>query len=422
MKKYLSVLLAVLMLLPITSCTTSENTPDDESADAVSTTESEQPEETAPETEPAPPPAPEEVFDFVIDKDPNEEFTILTISDPQMLAYWWIRNTNSGEKKNFEYTMTELIKVVEPDFILCTGDFTGEGDLDLISRFGEYVDALGIPWATVFGNHDHEYADETALETIINMFTVEFENCLFSAGDREMGVGNYTIGIRENGEFVEGIFMLDSHKNQIYTDENGNEFTAEASISELQQQWYREKVELMKRLGCSESIMVTHQPLVGHQMAFYAAIENFDTYYSLLTSPECAKTGVGWKEEYADTSFGITPIGCANPSGYGHIHPDDGMHDLLKELGHTKNTICGHCHENNASVVYEGIRYTHGLKTSLTQSSLWMYDFGLNGGTVFKISTEGVTDVYHEYIPIGDTFKRANCINQVSKAPFDPEY
>ena len=40
-----------------------------------------------------------------------------------------------------------------------------------------------------------------------------------------------------------------------------------------------------------------------------------------------------------------------------------GFFDKCRELGSTKYIFCGHDHENNASVWYEGITMTYGLKT-----------------------------------------------------------
>ncbi|MBO5649780.1 MAG: metallophosphoesterase, partial [Clostridia bacterium] len=290
-------------------------------------------------------------------------------------------------------------------------------------KLGEYMDSLGLLWATVWGNHDHTYETlpfyGTPLAKMEELFTNKFENCLFLAGDPAMGSGNFTIGICENGKFVEAIFMMDSHTTQTYYDDAGNPFVAEASLNDAQKQWYRDKVNLMKQLGCKESIVVTHQPLSGHNSAMKAAVEDLNAYNSLLT-PDSALKGVGWKEEYKDTSFGVLVTTCAADT-FGHIHPEDGMHAMFKEFDHTKHAICGHCHENNMSVLYDGVRYTHGLKTGGGANSCWTYDFGLNGGTVFTVGSSGVKDMHHEYVPLPDYFKKENCHGQHIRAPFDSE-
>ncbi|MBO5649781.1 MAG: metallophosphoesterase [Clostridia bacterium] len=363
-------------------------------------------------------------FDFVLEKRPDRDYVILVLSDTQMLAWWW-SNEASPERNSLRYTIEELINNTDPDLILCTGDITADGREEVFRDFGVYMDSLEIPWATVWGNHDHTYRIfpdyGMSLADMEALYTNGFKNCLFCAGDPAMGSGNFTIGICEGERFVEAIFMMDSHTVQAYTDADGHEFMSEASINDAQQAWYRERVEAMRQLGCLDSTIVTHQPLTGHAMAFRAALADLDTYTSQLR-PDSAKYGVGWREEYKDTSFGIFRVKC-DCAGLvcGHIHPDDGMHDLLRTLGHTKNAVCGHCHENNMSVLFEGIRYTHGLKTGGGANSYWNFDFGQNGGTVIRVASDGVTDLYHEYVPYPDFFEKSQCHGKV-RAPFDPEY
>ena len=360
-----------------------------------------------------------EAFDFVVEKDPDEDFNILVLSDPQVLAEWWVNWETSPEVRLLTDTITYLIITTDPDLILITGDFTACGEEYAFIELGKYIDSLDIPWATVWGNHDHTYETypefSTPLDEMARLFEEEFENCLFKANDGEMGNGNFTIGIKEDGRFVEAIFMMDTHTKQTYEDENG-EFIAEASLNDAQKAWYQEKVELMKRIGCNESILIGHQPLSGHNQAMRAAIGDLDSYYYLLT-PDSALEGVGWKDEYRDSSFGILALGCAADS-FGHIHPEDGMHELMKELDHTKYVLAGHCHENNTSILYDGIRYTHGLKTGGCAVSRWNYDFNMNGGTVITIGSSGVSDFYHKYFAYPDYFDRDQCHSSFS-APFN---
>ena len=339
MKKVIAFMLAAFMVLGMMSCA-DPNT--DNETDSLKDSETQT--ETEADTEEAVieyPFDPSEAFDFILEKERGEDFVILTISDPQMLEGWWM-NEESVEGNSLRYTMEELIENTDPDLILCTGDFTADGREEIFRELGKYVDSFGIPWATVWGNHDHTYKQLSfyamPLDQMEALYTTGFENCLFKAGASEMGSGNYTIGICENGKFVEAIFMMDTHQTQKYHDDAGNAFEAEASLNDAQKQWYRDKVNLMKQLGCNESILVTHQPLTGHNTAMKAAVEDLNAYNSLLT-PDSALKGVGWKEEYKDTSFGVLVTTCAGEVS-GHIHPEDGMHALFKELDHTKNAIC----------------------------------------------------------------------------------
>ena len=360
-------------------------------------------------------------FDFIVEKDPEKDFVLLVLSDPQVLTEWWSERETAPETRLLTDTVEDLVDITAPDLIVITGDFTACGEEAAFRGLGHYIDSLGIPWTTVWGNHDHTYEQypdyAMSLEAMETLFSTEFKNVLFKAGDPALGSGNFTIGIRERGKFVEAIVMMDTHGMQAYTLPDGSQVTVESSPNEAQKQWYRDKIQAMKQLGCHESIVVTHQPLTAHKAALQAAIEDLDNYYALLT-PDSTVWGEGWQKEYEESSFGIFQKGCTSDD-LGHIQPDDGMHELFKELGHTKNVISGHCHENNASVLYDGIRYTHGLKTGGCAVSYWNYDFNQNGGTVVELRSTGVRYVYHEYVPYPKYFQRGDCHGGIH-APFDP--
>ena len=70
------------------------------------------------------------------------------------------------------------------------------------------------------------------------------------------------------------------------------------------------------------------------------------------------------------------------------------MFDAIKKGGTTKTVLAGHCHVNNFFIKYEGVRIGFTLKTGPGCS--WRPY--LNGGTVIKIDSNGVRELYHEYV------------------------
>lgn len=66
---------------------------------------------------------------------------------------------------------------------------------------------------------------------------------------------------------------------------------------------------------------------------------------------------------------------------------NSGFVDKCKELGSTKYIFCGHVHENNASITYDGITYTYGLKTGPSPVP-WNYAEE-TGGTLITITGKG---------------------------------
>ena len=79
-----------------------------------------------------------------------------------------------------------------------------------------------------------------------------------------------------------------------------------------------------------------------------------------------------------------------------------GFFDKCKELGSTKYLFCGHDHENNASITYEGITMTYGLKTG---PSPVPWNFAKEtGGTLITISGSGANQAVDiEHIVMNDS-------------------
>ncbi|MBQ2736218.1 MAG: hypothetical protein IJF26_02155 [Clostridia bacterium] len=67
---------------------------------------------------------------------------------------------------------------------------------------------------------------------------------------------------------------------------------------------------------------------------------------------------------------------------------------LKTELGSTKTIVAGHDHVNCSCIKYKGVRFTYSLKTGM--SAYWRPE--MNGGTVFTVTSDGVTTVKHEFV------------------------
>ena len=74
---------------------------------------------------------------------------------------------------------------------------------------------------------------------------------------------------------------------------------------------------------------------------------------------------------------------------------EEGALDACLEAG-VKAIIVGHDHNNNWIIRHKGIRFVFSLKTG--PGCYWQPE--LNGGTVIKITSQGIEDIYHEYVTI----------------------
>ena len=184
--------------------------------------------------------------------------------------------------------------------------------------------------------------------------------------------------------------MIDSHNRTTYTHADGTvQNNAWAKLSRDQIDWYREQVKALEKLGCHDTTMVMHTPITAYRDAFNVAFK--EGLNSNDISIEESSNGSCWNDGYK-TSFGVKYEGiCCCPG-------DDGVFDVIKELGSTKHVISGHDHVNNYVIEYEGVKLIYGTKTGPGCS----FNPILNGGTVLSVNSRGVSQVWHEYVDISE--------------------
>ncbi len=284
-------------------------------------------------------------------KDPDRDFVILNLADIQC---------HDGEAFSevgdfYEETVRKLIAKAKPDLITLTGDnaFDSFAYLKLI----QFLDSFRIPWAPVLGNADHT--------GLVSEFWVEYQfahakHCLFQCGPEGMGHGNYILNITENGKPVHTLFMMDTHHEEEMQPGSYDHFY------DSQLAWYRWAVEGIARE-------------VGHTVP--------SSVFMHIPVPEYQDAWDNRPEE--------------NPHAFCQMHEangapkfNNGFFDLCKELGSTKNMLCGHDHVNCFSIPYQGITLTYAMKTGY--GCYWEYK--THGGTTLTVNTQGDTAIAYHYI------------------------
>lgn len=306
-----------------------------------------------------------EDYAVVIEKDPDEDFVVLNFADVQLkdLEYY------EGYGKAAEDMMTKLIEEQQPDLITLSGDnaWATIAYINLVN----FVDSFGIPWAPVMGNHDGQGCmNEFWCTYLFN----EAENCVWKFGPEGMGYGNYIINIEENGEIIHTIFMMDTHNDGTFTDENGNEVSGYDHLWESQIEWYEWAINGIAAIEghVVESSAIMHIPV-------YELKTTWEKFYD--------KENDCFTGEYAEGSFGViheTPCpGAVN----------NHFMDKVLELGSTKNMVFGHDHVCNASFLYEGVRLSYSLKLGTG----CYYEDGLMGGSTLTINSDGEATFAHHF-------------------------
>lgn len=302
-----------------------------------------------------------------IEKNPDEDFIILNLADIQLkddLVF-----EEEGEKT--VEMIDNLVKETEPDLITLTGD-NAWGTVAYINLVKQ-IDAYGIPWAPIMGNHDGQCC--------INEFWAahllfKAENCLFEFGPEDMGYGNYIINITENGHIIHTLFMVDTHNNTDYTLEDGSTVGGYDHLWDNQIEWYKWAVKGISEIEghTVESSVFMHIPVCEYKDAWVAA-SGSDELGTLDSA-------------FAPDALGLLGEGVSCPP------VNNGFFNVCKELGSTKNMFAGHDHANNFQICYEGIRLTYTLKTGYGA----YYTEGLMGGTVISIGSDGAANAEHIYM------------------------
>ena len=72
---------------------------------------------------------------------------------------------------------------------------------------------------------------------------------------------------------------------------------------------------------------------------------------------------------------------------------------MILEEGLTRHVFVGHDHVNNSSISYQGVRLTY-----ITKCVGDYADPDFNGGTVVRITENGIADIFHDYVNIRDIY------------------
>lgn len=320
---------------------------------------------------------------IVLEKSPEDDFIILNLTDTQLFSSEW--EEGNINREILEYTVNELVNKTQPDLITISGDLAWAGETQAYKMLADLIDSFGVPWAPVWGNHDNE--DGLAYVDVIEELYMTYENCIYLEGPEEFGSGNYIISIEENGTPITGIFMMDTHDHDYQIDEVGNKVWGYSRLYNEQLLWYQGHAVKMKKLGYKDSAIIMHIPIYAYKDAFNEAF-NINEYSPVITWEESYNDKY-WNEGYKG-SFGVRyELGGFPPV-------EDGVIDIIEDIGHTKYMITGHDHVNNFVINYRGINLVYALKTGM--GCYWHQS--LNGGTVIKVSSEGISELYHEYINV----------------------
>lgn len=325
------------------------------------------------------------MVDFVLEVEKDRSFRILQITDTQIIDAAQARYedrlgsfekikwaTNTIETNCFNY-IRDLVHATNPDLIIITGDLVyGEFD-DSGTSFRKYVrfmDRFRIPWAPIFGNHDNESLMGVDWQCEI---LEKAGHSLFKRGN-VTGNSNYTIGLKQGNAIKRVIYMMDS---------NGCGNTKDPKVkravgfAEDQLEWFDETAG---RIGNGvKSFVCYHIPTEEFAMAAVSA-----DYQK--TPEENITYTIGTDVPSRNGDFG------RRGEIFKGLHRVPGLLDLFKKHC-VDGVFTGHSHLNSISVMYEGIRWTFGLKTGTYDR----FSPEQLGGTFIEVKPDNTFTAEHIY-------------------------
>ncbi len=251
-----------------------------------------------------------EVSKMELKFDTNGEFKILLLADTQ--------DTDEPQKEMLEI-INNTLDSENPDLVIFLGDntcsFAGatkEKTATAIRKIIEPVAEKNVPFAMVYGNHDHEglcneknkMTEEEAKEFMLSVYQ-EFPNCLAIEGEELTGVGTYNLLIKDSKgkKDIFNLWLMDS--NPYY--ENGYGF-----VQPDQQEWYINTSNKLKKANGGT-------PLPSLLFQHIAVPE----VYQLADSSDSPKSGYvhGNTAMFRDKYW--KQQGDVIGAFFGHDHPND---------------------------------------------------------------------------------------------------
>ena len=270
-----------------------------------------------------------ENYVFSITKKKDKPFKILYLTDIQL---------HDGVSPVLtKGVIRQLVEKTSPDLIVHLGDIIDDSPEYSIKQnlkaVLDLIDSFGIPWTTIFGNHDHDYCPiwfDSVKDSTDPWLVEQFKsrkNCLFAEGPDDVdGLGNFVINVKEEtGEIFRALYFFD---------------TRLAGVNETHTAFYRREVARSKELNGGKPA----QSVVNIHIAL--------PEWRFIQDEQAEK-------DWADCVGGFVGKVKNNlPSG------TPTFFEAIKELGVTKTVICGHDHENAYAYNYQGVQLIIAMKSS----------------------------------------------------------
>jgi predicted MPP superfamily phosphohydrolase len=237
---------------------------------------------------------------------------------------------NKPQSDSVISSMISVLASEKPDFVILTGDIvTSENNKAGWEMATKPMVDAGIPWAAVFGNHDHEqgYTNKQLMDYIITL-----PLNLSAHGPSDIyGIGNYTLEILGSKSNKTEALMYCFDSNAYTGGKDEDEIGVYDWIKFNQIQWYR-----------TQSKKYTEQ----NNNKPYPALSFFHIPLPEYAEVQKKASTIGDKDET-----------ICSPK------VNSGLYNAFLESKDVMAVFCGHDHENNYIGTLNNIALAYGCKT-----------------------------------------------------------
>lgn len=280
----------------------------------------------------------------------NGQFKILILSD--------VQDTDTPQKETTALLEAALDRT-NPDLVVLLGDNTAgwwkgvdkaktQAAVDAVAK---PIDSRGIPFALVFGNHDHEglcsdengYTEEAAKQFLLSCFQ-KYDTCLAQAGEEMTGLCNYNLPIKStDGQKVAyNLWFMDSNPYTPESEGGGYGYVHPDQIA-----WYEKTAAEVKAQNGGEAV-----PAMLFQHIVVPEVYDMLTEVPRGTAGAVRGSGA-WQDKFYTVSDAVYQ-GSLN-EGPCPSNKNGGQFDSWLQTGDIVAAFFGHDHVNDFAGIYKGI-------------------------------------------------------------------
>lgn len=314
-------------------------------------------------------------------KDSGDNFKILAFTDMHF---------DGLAKAPMDKTMNEFLNAMnqeQPDLVIFTGDtVTAIFNKERAKLLAEIMEAYGVYWCAILGNHEGEHPLSYKREKLIKLWAndIKYPHCLVEPGPEDIsGYGNYIVNLLStNKKIIQSLIFMDSGDYVTKEDINTVKYGPGAYdyIKADQIAWCQEQIKALPE-GTKSSLFI-HIPLNEY--------------------------AIGWDEIYDEASRTITDTAdCKYVDGFQReavccSEYNSGLFAVIETLGSMRSVYCGHDHVNDYSIVYKGVKLNYlqasgysiyGWNDETAAKTEVLEEQSMQGYTILEIDKSGETQI-----------------------------